>query len=43
MTINTCVKAMNPRNPPPVTLLFKDEGDLATHPPSCRSQRVIGR
>ena len=45
-TTITCVETVrNPQhswNPPPVTFVFKDEGGLATHPPSCHPQRVFG-
>ena len=46
MTTITCVETVrnpqNPWNPPLVAFAFKDEGGLATHPPSCHPRRVFG-
>ena len=45
-TTITCIETVKnpqyPWNPPPVTVIFKDEGGLATHPPSCHPRRVFG-
>ena len=46
MTVSTCVKNMEllilPKIMCPMTLYFKEEGVLATHPLSCHPRRVFG-